>query len=309
MSFRGPRAGWLAVAAAVVLSACKAHHAALPLRPAQLSGRVLQFPSGLRVVVEPEPGSKRVAFALLVGAGGAQDPPGREGLAHLVEHLLFRSRPNGRLTAWEEFDFAGTASSGSPFVSAFTSSEATVIAGVAPSSRAPVVLPLLGALASRPLQGVDDATLDVERNVVRREPWDEDPHAGGAVGAAVVASVLPRGFPGHRPVVGTDASLRAIARADLELFVAEHYQPKNAVLALVGDVRVEAVEPLLRASFPPAWLTATPAVAPGRRTGAIDAGCPTRPGPPSGTSSRRACRDGCSSSPGRCPASRSPSGR
>src|SRR5262245_40625818 len=62
-------------------------------------------PSGLRVIFERAPGSRVAGVTTVVGAGSHQDPPGREGLAHLVEHLTFRAHGPGaapmRVRLWE----------------------------------------------------------------------------------------------------------------------------------------------------------------------------------------------------------------
>lgn len=262
---------------AAALTGCLVHHPRLPPRQGGVSNRTLQYPSGLRVVIEPEPGSKRIAVAVLVGAGSAQDPNGKEGLAHFLEHLVFRSKPANRLSAWDELDYAGLASQGSSQVNAYTRPETTTFLGIAPSGSAMQVLPLMASLVVRPLQGVDDAVLEVERNVVRRERFDSDPHAGGAVLDAVSAVTLPKGYPGSRPVGGTEASLTAITRADLEAFTYSYYQPANTVVVLVGDLPSAAADALVSAAFPKEWLSAPQPVTPRNVEGAVAARVPNPP--------------------------------
>lgn len=259
------------------LAGCVAHHARLPPRSGEVSNRMLQYPSGLRVVIEPEPGSKRVAIAVLVGAGSAQDPNGKEGLAHFLEHLVFRSKPANRLSAWDELDYAGLASQGSSQVNAYTRPETTTFLGIAPAGSAMQVLPLMASLVVHPLQGVDDAVLEVERNVVRRERFDSDPHAGGAVLDALSAVTLPKGYPGSRPVGGTEASLSAIARADLDAFTYSYYQPANTVVVLVGDLPSASADALVTAAFPKEWLSAPRPVTPRHVEGAVAARVPNPP--------------------------------
>lgn len=248
-----------------LLAGCKAHHEALPPRPVSVASKTFTFPSGLRVVVEPERGSKRLAIAMLVGAGSAQDGKDREGTAHFVEHLAYRSRPGNRLTAWEELDFAGLAS-----INAFTRAETTAYVGVTASSRVNVVLPMMAAVVANPLAGVDDAAIEVERNVLKSERFDSDPHAGGAVSDAIVAAVFPPGFPGARSVGGTNASLNNITRGDLEAFQREFYQPANTIVVLIGDVPLETAEALVQTSFPREWLTAPAGpIEPRHKNGAV----------------------------------------
>src|SRR5258708_12918374 len=57
-------------------------------------------PSGLRVIFERAPGAATAAVAVVVGAGAVDDPPGKEGLAHLVEHLTFRAHGPGEGALW-----------------------------------------------------------------------------------------------------------------------------------------------------------------------------------------------------------------
>lgn len=256
------------------LSACKAHFEPLPPRTGGITTRTLQFTSGLRVVVEPDLGSKRVAFALLVGAGSAQDPAGKEGLAHFLEHLAFRSKPADRLSAWDELDFAGLASSGSSHANATTRRDSTTYLGIAPASSAAQVLPLMASLVVQPLRGVDDTTIEVERGVVLAERYTTDPTAGGALADALIQATLPAGA--RRVEGGEGASLARITRADLEAFRYQHYQPANTVLVIVGDLTDAQVSALVNAAFPREWLTADTPVSP--RSGAAVAQAPL-PGP------------------------------
>src|SRR5262245_14141688 len=68
----------------------------LVLRNVGFPLHIIRFPSGLRVIAERDERMPLVAVALVVGAGSSSDPPGKEGLAHYVEHLAFRSRPSGK---------------------------------------------------------------------------------------------------------------------------------------------------------------------------------------------------------------------
>lgn len=249
------RFGWL-VSGLVALVGCKAYHQPLPPRTMAVKGTTLQYPSGLRVLFEQHPGSGRVPMALLVGAGSANDPPGREGAAHLVEHLAYRSRPAGRLSMWDELDFAGVASSGGAPANAFTTFDSTVFSGITPADRVGSVLPLMASLVVQPLLGIDPAVLELERSVVHNEHHQRNPHGGGEILAAVALAVLGPGVSGTRPISGTAASIAAITRPDLEQFVATHYRPRAVTVVLVGDLEPEAIDALVRRSFPAGWLTA-----------------------------------------------------
>src|SRR5215470_2950221 len=62
------------------------------------------LPSGLRVVLQEDHSAPLVAVVTVVGVGTADDPAGKEGLAHLVEHLTFEARPNGSTRRWDQLE-------------------------------------------------------------------------------------------------------------------------------------------------------------------------------------------------------------
>lgn len=250
----------IVLGALLVGSGCKPLHTALQPNPTPVQQRVLEYTSGLRVIAEQHPGTGRVALALLIGAGSTSDPQGREGAAHFVEHLAFRSRPAQRLSLWDELDFAGVAGDGAT-VNAYTTFDTTSFLGLVPADKLAAALPLFTSLAVRPLVGVDDATLEVERAVLRNEQLERG-HGGGQFLAAVGTAVFGAGAAGSRPISGDARSIAAITRADLEGFVTQNYVPSGTTLVLVGDVSPDQVDALVRRSFPPAWLETHTRVAP-----------------------------------------------
>src|SRR4051812_14334963 len=88
----------LALGSACNRAPAPATHAGVVVRDVQLPVRDLRFPSGLRVIIEEDHRSPVAALVALVGTGSADDPPGKEGLAHFVEHLSFRSKLDGGIT-------------------------------------------------------------------------------------------------------------------------------------------------------------------------------------------------------------------
>lgn len=63
----------------------------MEIRDVPYAVRTLDLPSGMRIVLEQDASRPLVAVAWVVDVRGSGDPPGKEGLAHLVEHLAFRS--------------------------------------------------------------------------------------------------------------------------------------------------------------------------------------------------------------------------
>src|SRR5439155_3279336 len=71
------------------------HKQGLQLPLLEFPLRSVTFPSGLRVLIERDTRTPLVGIFLVVGAGSSSDPAGKEGLAHYIGHLTFRSRPAG----------------------------------------------------------------------------------------------------------------------------------------------------------------------------------------------------------------------
>src|SRR5437660_12532974 len=126
--------------------------------------------NGLRVVAAPMPGARSVSFTLAVRAGSVYDPPKANGLAHFLEHLVFK--------ATEDYSRPELAAAmqrcGNRFDPA-TSKEAIAISGTIPARKADDALRLVSSVVQRPRFDPDD--IETERLVVLEElrDWEDDP--------------------------------------------------------------------------------------------------------------------------------------
>ena len=162
---------------AVVLGLCGSVRAAdvptrLQIRDVRYDVRSVDLPSGMRVVVEREPSRPLVAVVSVVDVGGTNDPPGKEGLAHLVEHLTFRSVQDKKRPLVDLLEAAGAAS-----WNASTSWDITTYQEVGSREGLPALLALEAARLSRPLEGVTPEVFEAERQVVKNELVQRDGRA------------------------------------------------------------------------------------------------------------------------------------
>jgi zinc protease len=214
----------------------------------------IDLPSGMRIVIEEDHSKPVVAVVAVINAGAAEDPVGKEGLAHLVEHLTFRAKPDGKVRRSNQLDFAGAAS-----WNASTTHDLTTYMVVGPKEALKNLLVIEGGRLMGPLAGVDERAFDVEREVVKNEMSDrEEQGQPSAVQALLYEVLYPEGHRYHRPVVGTPATVSALSLADAQAFVQKHYVPSNVTLYVAGDVDLATIHQLFGATLPEHFAVAPP---------------------------------------------------
>ncbi len=208
--------------------------------------RELRYPSGLRVVAERDSRSPVVGTFLVVGAGSSQDPAGKEGLAHYIEHLAFRSRPFGTASYPHELGRLGVRS-----WNAQTDFDATVYYEIGPRASLTGMLRLVGARMGVPIANISDEALAVELDVVKNELRQRNETGyRGEVLSALRPMLFPPGHPYARPVLGTHASLATLTPDDVGAFIRAHYRPSNMTLVVLGDVNLDTIERTLSETLP-----------------------------------------------------------
>lgn len=227
------------VAAFALLLAC----ATPPRAPAPLgyAAEAETWPSGARVVALSVPHRPDVIVGASYRTGSADDPPGKEGLAHLVEHLAFDARPGGGARVWERLEALGAELDGR------TRADATDFHAAADPEALDALLAVEADRLRDPLAGLDPAALERERAVVLQELLSD---RGPASTAGQVERVAARAFPGHALGRGeTPASLRALGLDDVRAFARERYRPERLVLVVIGPQEPAALRARARAAF------------------------------------------------------------
>jgi zinc protease len=202
--------------------------------PGRLPGEVAEarLGNGLRVAVLTNRQAPLVTTALWYRAGTCHEPAGHGGVAHFLEHMMFKG--SERFAAGE-IDRRTQALGGDN--NAFTSHDATAYYFNLAADRWRQAL----AIEADRMAGLtlDRGEVASERRVIleeiamyEAEPWD-------ALEERVLAALFG-GHPYARPVLGTRRELTATGRRDLAAFHAAAYRPSNAVLVVGGDVGEEA---------------------------------------------------------------------
>lgn len=193
----------------------------------------LQLKNGLRVVLVRDERASEVAVTMRYDVGAKDDPPGQEGVAHLVEHLMFQQVLGGQ-TLYAKLQTFTT------FMNAFTSVEGTWYQERAKASHLDEMLSVEAVRVGFRCTSVTDSAFVRERQVV----LNELALRGGGEGLreAIQDEVYPDGHPYRHRVGGTPASVGAITREQACAFADAHYAPKNAVLVVSGNIAPKTLE-------------------------------------------------------------------
>ncbi|WP_188834975.1 M16 family metallopeptidase [Flexivirga endophytica] len=188
--------------------------------------------NGLRVVVSTDHSVPTVAVNLWVGVGSRHERPGRTGLAHLFEHLMFQGSQN----VAEGEHFAALLAQGAQ-MNATTWVDRTNYFELVPTGALELALWLEADRHGRLLPALTQDNLDNQRDVVKeekRQRYDNMPY--GTAYAELTSLVFPEGHPYHHTTIGSMDDLDAASLTDVRDFYTRHYRPDNTVLTLVGDV-------------------------------------------------------------------------
>ncbi|MES0156026.1 insulinase family protein [Mesorhizobium sp. M0018] len=198
--------------------------------------------NGMEVVVIPDHRAPIVTHMVWYKIGSADEPPGKSGIAHFFEHLMFKATSNH---AAGELDRAVAAIGGSD--NAFTSYDYTAF-------HETVVPQALGEMmrfeADRMRNLIlNDDVIKTERDVIleeRRSRIDSNPQA---VLDEEIDATLWQNQPYRIPVIGWMQEMEKLNRTDAMAFYNKYYTPNNAVLVVAGDVEPETVKALAEKTF------------------------------------------------------------
>ncbi len=206
---------------------------------------VYQLPGGPKVVLQANPQLPAVTVVMLVRAGSNYDEVGKEGQAHLLEHLMYRAAPGWESGALHlRYEMVG-ANSG-----AQTTSEHLVFWETVPAAHLKESLQIQAAR----LKGlvVDDATMKAERVWLESERKNRLTFEAGWD-----ARLLTSLYPGYRDPWGSPFALSGVSSDSLQQRFRQTVSPARATVALVGGFDTQEVRTTLAGLFPPGTNTAT----------------------------------------------------
>lgn len=200
--------------------------------------------NGLDIVVIPDHRAPVVTHMVWYRNGSADDPLGKSGIAHFLEHLMFKGtvkNPAGK--------FSDIVSDLGGQENAFTSNDFTAYFQRIPKEHLAVCMEYEADRMKNLV--LTDEVVAPERNVVleeRRMRTDSDP--GEILDEAMQAAVYTS-HPYGKPVIGWEHEIESLDRTDAFKYYERFYTPENAILIVAGDVDPEATIALAKTIYGP----------------------------------------------------------
>lgn len=190
------------------------------------------LPNGLRVVCRPRVGMVSY-IGVVVNAGSRDEDSDHEGLAHFVEHTIFKGTDKRR--AWQ---ISSRMESVGGELNAYTSKEETMVFTNAPIGNEDRALELLSDLVSSSV--FPDAEIDKEREVIVEEIYSYLDSPSDRV-YDEFEELAYKGSGLSHNILGTPSSVRAITGYDCREFLRRFYVPENMVVYCVTPLSVEVI--------------------------------------------------------------------
>lgn len=185
--------------------------------------------NGMDVVVIPDHRAPVVTHMVWYRNGSADDPPGKSGIAHFLEHLMFKGTKNHKLG-----EFSEVVSELGGQENAFTSNDYTAYFQRVPKEHLRVMMEYEADRMTNLV--LTDEIVAPERDVVleeRRMRTDADP--GSQLSEAVHAALFTH-HPYGKPIIGWQHEIESLGREDALAYYQRFYTPENAILIVAGDV-------------------------------------------------------------------------
>ncbi len=198
--------------------------------------------NGLQVVVIPDHRTPVVTQMIWYKVGSADETPGKSGLAHFLEHLMFKGtakHPAG--------EFSKTVLRIGGNENAFTSFDYTGYFQRVPREQ----LGKMMEFEADRMTGLilKDENVLPERDVVLEEYNMRVANNPEARLTEQIMAALYLNHPYGRPVIGWHQEIEKLSREDALAFYKRFYAPNNAILVIAGDVDADEVRPMAEQTF------------------------------------------------------------
>ncbi len=198
--------------------------------------------NGLKVIVIEDPSSPVATFQVWYRVGGIDEPEGKSGISHLLEHLMFRGSKN-----YPGNVFSKIVQSQGGIDNAFTTKDYTVYFQKLSPLKLHVSFDLESDRMANLMLKKED--FELEKKIVleeRRQRYEDDPEN------LIIEEVIGTAFKTHpykRPVIGWTEDIQSITLEDVIEHYHRFYCPNNAFIIVAGDVKKEEIIEKIKEKF------------------------------------------------------------
>src|ERR1051325_9009567 len=217
------------LAAALFVVACSVLHAESAAIDVPYQKFVLK--NGLSLIVHEDHKAPIVAVNVWYHVGSKNERPGKTGVAHLFEHLMFGGSEHHQRRYIEAMEPIGATD-----LNGTTNSDRTNSFENVPTSALDYTLWLESDRMGHMLGAIDQKTLDLQRGVVQNEKRQGENQPYGLAYELITKATYPPGHPYSWTVIGSMDDLNAASMSDVQEWFKTYYGPSNAVLVLAGDI-------------------------------------------------------------------------
>jgi zinc protease len=198
--------------------------------------------NGMRVVVIPDHRTPVVTQMVWYKVGSADETPGKSGLAHFLEHLMFKGTAKHPVG-----EFSQTVLRIGGNENAFTSTDYTGYFQRVPRDKLATIM----EFEADRMTGLvlKDENVLPERDVVLEEYNMRVANSPDARLSEQIMAALYLNHPYGRPVIGWHSEIEKLDREDALAFYKRFYAPNNATLVIAGDVDAAEIRPTIERTY------------------------------------------------------------
>lgn len=203
--------------------------------------KLIEFPSGLKLVLVQNTAVRSVALGVFVGAGVVTETPDIAGISHFIEHMVFK----GTKTR-SSFDIVNEIDSIGAQINAFTAKSYTCFYTVSIDTNVEKCADVLSDIYFNP--SFDEKELERERRVVIEE-INESEDTPDDVCLERLLTTFFKDNPLEKPILGSKKTLGAMTSETLKNYHNRLYKASNTVVSIAGNISEKSAIELVKRHF------------------------------------------------------------
>jgi zinc protease len=217
---------------------------ALPVHAQVFLPETTTLKNGMQVVVVPNHRAPVVTQMLWFKTGAINDPWGKSGIAHFLEHLMFKGTKNHA-----EGDYSKIISHMGGEENAFTSYDYTAFYATVGKEHLPEIMDLESDRLAN--WQVTDDQVKKELQVILKERQQRIENDPVSAFFEEVDGLMFANHPYQRPTIGWRAEMETLNRDDAVKYHDTYYAPNNVILVISGDITLKEIQPFLDKYYAP----------------------------------------------------------